>query len=155
MQRMTSLKLLSLLLLGAVGCGDNQDPDGARALWERIHALDYRTWERAPGYASRRLSDAPHSDAVEIFVNEVVSDALRADSPLTSWPVGALIVKDGWDGADLELLAVMLKRADGWYWAEYDADGSAAFSGAPSLCIGCHKSGDDFVRAFAFEPLAR
>jgi hypothetical protein len=151
MQDMILLRLVAgMLLCGVASCGDNQDPGGARALWDRIHELDYRTWERAPGYASRRPSDAPHSAAVEIFVSEVVSDALRADTTLTRWPVGSLIVKDGWDGGDLELVAVMLKREDGWYWAEYDAEGSAAYSGAPSLCIGCHSSGDDFVRAFAF-----
>lgn len=146
------MRLISLLLLlcCVVSCGDNQDPGGARALWERIHELDYRAWARAPGYEMRRLSDAPHSDAVEIFVNDVVSDALRTETTLTRWPVGSLIVKDGWDGADLELVAVMQKREDGWYWAEYDAEGSAAYSGAPSLCIGCHNSGVDFVRAFTF-----
>jgi hypothetical protein len=148
---MTCSRLIPVVLLVAlVGCGDNQDPGGARALWERIHELDYRSWERAPGYEARRPSDAPHSDAVEIFVNDVVSDALRADETLTRWPEGSLIVKDGWDGDELELVAVMRKRADGWYWAEYDGDGSAAYSGVPSLCTGCHSSGDDFVRAFGF-----
>ena len=144
---MISLRL-SLFVVLCASCGDNQDPDGASALWERIHELDYRSWDRAPGYEARRPSDAPHSDAVEIFVNETVSEALRAQ--LTSWPVGSLIVKDGWDGSDLELVAVMQKREQGWYWAEYDAEGSAAYSGAPELCIDCHRSGDDFVRAFAF-----
>lgn len=140
------LRCLALAALAA--CGDNQDPEGARALWERIQELDYRSWERAPGYASRRASDAPHSDAVEIFVNDVVSEVLSAGRSEPGWPVGSLIVKDGWSDDELELVAVMEKRSQGWYWAEYDAKGSADYSGAPSICLDCHRSGDDFVRAF-------
>ena len=136
------------LCFAAIGCGDNQDPDGARELWRKLQALDYRSWERAPGYAQRRASNAPHSDAVEIFVNDVVADALESESASDSWPVGSLIVKDGWDGDTLDLVAVMEKRASGWYWAEYDGGGDADYSGSPSVCIDCHRSGDDFVRAF-------
>lgn len=142
--------LLWLATLTAVGCGDNQDPDGARTLWNRVQALQYRGWERAPGYESRRDSNAPHSDAVEIFVNDIVRGALASKEPISKWPVGSLIVKDGWDGAELELVAVMEKRAAGWYWAEYDAQGDAAYSGAPELCTSCHSTGADFVRAFPF-----
>jgi hypothetical protein len=134
--------------LSAAACGDDQDPKGARELWNEVHALDYRRWERAPGYPVRRPTQAPHSEAVDIFVNDVVAQALRSEQMLCSWPVGALIVKDGWDGDDLELVAVMQKRRDGWYWAEYDGEGDATFSGSPSLCIDCHSRGHDFVRAF-------
>ena len=51
------------------------------------------------------------------------------------------------DRAD-DLAAAMEKRADGWYWAEWSADGDAKFSGMPSTCTDCHQSGADFVRAF-------
>lgn len=30
----------------------------------------------------------------------------------------------GFDGGDLELIAIMNKRVEGWFWAEYD-DGRA------------------------------
>jgi hypothetical protein len=142
-------RLWPVLVLAALGCGDNQDPDGAQALWQQVHTLDYRSWQRAPGYAQRRDSNAPHSDAVDIFVNDVVQRALDA-GPLSSWPVGSLVVKDGWSGDTLELVAVMEKRSSGWYWAEYDGSGDPAYSGTPSLCISCHESGADFVRAFGF-----
>lgn len=137
---------LAAALVGA--CTDNQDPSGARELWNEIHKLDYRNWQRAPGYDQRRPSNAPHSDAVEIFINDIALAAVSGTHPLTDWPVGTLIVKDGWDGDDLELVAVMKKIEQGWYWAEYDTEGSAAFSGTPSLCIDCHSAGQDFVRAF-------
>ena len=131
-----------------VGCGDNQDPAGATALWKSIHDQDYRSFEHAPGYESKRTSNAPHGDQVIIYVNDVLAQALAARAQIDAWPEGSLIVKDGFDGADLELVAVMEKRANGWYWAEYAADGDASYSGSPDLCTDCHRSGDDYVRAF-------
>lgn len=140
--------LLALALLAA-GCGDDQDPGGAATLLSRIRAANYRGWSRAPGYPTRRVSNAPHSDAVDIYVNDVVQRALTAGAPLSAWPVGAIIVKDGYSGATHRLIAAMEKRADGWYWAEWNADGTSIYSGRPSLCIDCHASGSDGVRAFA------
>jgi hypothetical protein len=139
---------LAIALLVAA-CGDDQDPAGAAALWDRIHAEKYRDWARAPGFEQRRSSGAAHGNAVDIYVNETVSQALRGGSALTAWPTGSLIVKDGFDDDDFELVAAMEKRADGWYWAEWDNEGDASYSGRPSLCIDCHASGADSVRAFA------
>lgn len=130
------------------GCGDDQDPAGASELWTRIHAQDYRSWARAPGYETRRPSNAAHGDAVDIYVNAIVSDALGMPG-LTAWPTGSLIVKDGFDGGDFDLVAAMEKRADGWFWAEWGAEGDVSYSGRPSLCIDCHASGSVSVRAFS------
>lgn len=138
-----------LPLLFMLGCGDDQDPDGAKALWDRVHAQKYNTWERAPGFATRTETNAPHSDAVEIFVNGAMAEALKAGA--TTWPEGAIIVKDGYDsGGDLDIVAVMEKANGAWYWAEYPAngDGEADYSGVPSICTDCHASGRDFVRFF-------
>jgi hypothetical protein len=134
----------------AGGCGDDQAPGEARELLDRVRAEDYRAWTRAPGYETRRSSRAPHSDAVEIFVNEPIVAALETTPPVAEWPVGAIIVKEGWDGGDLELIALMEKREDGWFWAEFFGSDSK-YSGRPELCIDCHARGDDFVRAFGFD----
>jgi len=152
-KRMTPNIVLVAMTWLLVGCAGNQDPEGAIRLWDQIQALDYRNFERAPGYETRQISHAPHSDQVDIYINPVVSDALSAGLPITEWPVGSLIIKDGFrDDGSQELVAVMEKRETGWYWAEYfDLEtGEPSFSGAPSICTGCHSSGADFVRAFAF-----
>jgi hypothetical protein len=143
------LIVAALLAIAAGGCGDDQDPEGAAELWDRIHAEDYRSWQRAPGYETRRDSDAPHSEAVDIYVNDVIAGALADEASITAWPTGSLIVKDGFDG-ELELVAAMEKRQDGWYWAEWDDEGASDYSGKPDVCTGCHQSGADYVRAFGF-----
>lgn len=148
--RHTSPAIVTMTLLAASGCGDNQHPEAAIALYEQIQQEDYQSFARAPGYETRKPSDAPHSDNVDIFINSAVAEALAADETLTSWPEGSLIVKDGYtDGGELELVAVMDKRSDGWFYAEY-FDGDAKFSGKPDVCTDCHASGADFVLAFGF-----
>lgn len=137
------------------GCGDddekNQDPAGASELLARIQAENYRGWQRAPGYEQRLPSAAPHGSEVDIFVNPTVADAL-AGAAIDAWPLGSVIAKDGWkaDGETLHIVAVMEKRDDGWFWAEYDGSGEPLYSGSPSVCTGCHASGADYVRAFGF-----
>jgi hypothetical protein len=140
---------VSLGLL-ASGCRDDQAPDEAAELWTRIHDAKYQSWDRAPGYAMRRATNAPHSDAVEIFVNDVVANALSG-SAITAWPDGSLIVKDGYDSdGDLDIVAAMEKRGSEWFWVEWAADGESLYSGKPEICTDCHGPGADDVLAFGF-----
>lgn len=146
----------TVVVVSASGCGDNQDPAGAEALFKRIQDLNYRsTFARAPGYETRLPSNTQHSDFSEVFINDVVDEAITDAEPLSEWPIDSLIIKDGTDDdGTLELIAVMEKRSDGWYWAEYlepDApDGGPKFSGKPAVCIDCHQGaatvGNDFTQ---------
>lgn len=149
---MRSSAAVSLFLVAAVssllGCRQNDDPSGASELLARVQEAGYQEWSRAPGYPGREASSAPHGDEVEIFVNDVVEEALGEDA-LGAWPEGAIIVKDGYSGGQLELIAIAEKRASGWFWAEYDGTGEVLYSGAPDVCVDCHASGDDYVRAFS------
>jgi hypothetical protein len=135
-------------------CGQDDDPEGARVLWEKVNAgPGFRSWERAPGFATRKPSFTAHARAVEIFVNDDLAKALSAprSTLLEEWPVGSVIVKEGFSGDSRKLVAVMEKRADGWFWAEYDDGGDSKYSGKPSVCIDCHdnrKSYSDWVYAF-------
>ena len=83
----------AIAALGACADEDeNHDPEGAAEVWARIHDENYRAWERAPGFETRKPSQASHGDAVDIYVNPIVSDALRSSETITQWPVGSIIV---------------------------------------------------------------
>jgi hypothetical protein len=141
--------LLAFAVTALIGCGDNQDPANADAFWSAIHAANYQSFAHAPGYATKQPTNAPHGDEVLIYVNDTVATAVAAGKPLTAWPEGALIVKDAYEGGEITAVAAIEKRQGAWYWAEWSADGAAKYSGKPDLCINCHESGSDFVRAFS------
>ena len=145
--------LLIALCLSSTACGDDQAPDEGRALYERIQSENYESFQTAPGYDTTMPSQAPHSDHTQIFVNSVVADALASETPITEWPVGSLIVKNGYDSdMELDIIAAMDKRDDGWFWAEWldHTSSESDFSGKPDTCISCHEAGDDFVQGFGF-----
>ena len=147
--------LLSLAVLAAVACGQNDDPNGAKDLYARVTAdKGYRAWRRAPGFPERKPSFTSHSDAVEVFVDPKVSTALDGPTPVRSWPAGSIIVKESFSGEATTLIAAMEKRDDGtWFWAEWDANGKALFSGKPKVCVECHDNRaaySDWVYSFEF-----
>jgi hypothetical protein len=132
--------------LAIVGCGDDQQPEEAALLWQRIHDENYKAFQTAPGYEQPLASNAPHSDNTQVFLNATIAAALTGPS-ISEWPTGSLIVKEGTsDDGELDIVAVLDKRADGWFWAEYDGGGDVLFSGKPDTCIDCHSgSTNDFV----------
>lgn len=139
-------------LCSVTGCGQNDDPNGAKQLYAKINeGPGFRSWRRAPGFPERKPSFTAHASAVEIFVSPDVSTALDGPTPITSWPDGSIIVKEGFSGDTRKLVAVMEKRGGKWYWAEYDGDGEALYSGEPKVCVGCHddrQSYSDWVYSF-------
>lgn len=149
--------LTALVTVLASACGQDDDPEGARVLWTKINAgAGFRAWQRAPGYGTRKPSFTAHATAVEIFVSPELDAALTTPRtpPLRTWPVGSVIVKEGFssvNGGSRKLVAAMEKRADGWFWAEYDDGGESKFSGHPSVCTDCHdnrQSYSDWVYSF-------
>lgn len=137
--------LVAVLLLASAGCGDNQDPAGAEELWRRLSAPDgYKTWARAPEVPKRIPSFTAHADGIELFINKPMTDAFASGAPVTEWPVGSIVVKEGYKKDTLAIVAVMEKRPDGWYWAEYDGDGDTLFSGKPKVCVNCHDNRKDY-----------
>jgi len=131
------------------GCRQNDDPDGARRLYADVNAPPgWRAWRRAPQFPERKPSFTAHADAVEIFVNKTMSDALDSKTPIPEWPVGSIVLKEGFSGGDRALVAVMRKEADrSWTWAEFDGDGEPLFSGKigrpPKICVECHDNRKD------------
>lgn len=145
--------LVAVLLTSATlsSCRSNSEPDDAAALLEKVKGESYTTWDRAPGFPTRKASDAPHGDLVDIYVNPVVADTLASGAKVTAWPDGSIIVKDGWDeDGERVLTSILEKRGAEWFWAEYDEEDEPIYSGSPGLCRACHEEGADFVRAFPF-----
>lgn len=147
---------LFLLFLIAAACGQDDDPNHAKEVFAKINeGAGFRSWARAPGFPKRTPSFTAHSDAVEIFVNTNVTATLAGGAPKREWPVGSIIVKEGFAGMDEDtrnLVAVMEKRADGWFWAEYNGDGDTLFSGKPAVCVDCHDNRKDYSDwVYAFE----
>lgn len=142
-----SSPIVAVLVL--LGCQAEPDDEG---FFAELQALDYRSFDRAPGYEQpRHTSSAPHGGFVDIYVNDVVSEAL-AGGAIDAWPDGALVVKDGWGAAtgdDLRYLAAMEKRDGEWFWAEYRRGTELIYAGiAEPTCTRCHDAGSDGVLAF-------
>jgi hypothetical protein len=134
-----------------VACGSEPpaDQDGGRELLARVQAEGYRDWSRAPGWEARMASiKGGHGGQLDIYVNDTFAAAVAGAQPVVKWPEASTIVKEIWSGDTLRYIDVMDKRAGGWYWAEFDADGSVAAAGRPEGCTNCHSSGVDYVRAF-------
>ena len=146
MRRWNGWAVVAIGAAALAGCTDDDDPGVASALWDRIQAENYKAWEKAPGYETPLPSNAPHSDNTQVFLNPTIADATRGPA-IAEWPVGSLIVKEGTtDDGELDIVAVLDKRADGWFWAEYEENGESFYSGKPDLCIDCHSgSTNDFV----------
>ena len=147
------MRTKSLVLIAALGaaivasaCRDNQDPEGAEELWARVATSNYRSWPRPRQYPKREPSFTLHGGSVEIFLNPTLAAARDLGKPITQFPTGSMIVKDGYagNGNSLSIVAVMEKRADGWYFAEYSGSGETLFSGKPKICIDCHDARKDY-----------
>jgi hypothetical protein len=120
--------------------------------WQWLREMEYRSWERAPGWDERRTTDSPHSEGKEIFIDPMIAATIGSGE--TEYPAGATIVKEGYDGSgDLAIIAAMQRLpGSGWFFAEYRVDGSVVVEGDdPALCTRCHRGDQDGVLAFALE----
>jgi hypothetical protein len=150
-----SLALPALLLGLLPACGNKRE---AEALLVQIQDEDYRsTYARAPGWMEPLLpaQGGPHGDFIDLYINDVMVEAIESGETLTEWPDGSIIVKDAWrdaEGTSLRFIALMEKRgSDSWFWAEYDDSDKVEIAGCDKkVCVDCHESGDDQVRAFGF-----
>ena len=145
--------LLPILVLCACNASEADD------LRDQLRDDDYRnTYARAPGWEDGRLpaEGGPHGGFIDIYINDVMEDAIASGEALERWPEGSIIVKDGWSGAEggkFEYLSFMERRDGGWFWGEYTGRGRLVSAGKnDNTCVGCHSSGDDQVRAFGLPP---
>jgi len=147
MQRAMRHHAVLLGLVATLGCSSDEiDEAGAKALWQKIQAEDYRSWTPAPGWEEPQPSVGAHGDTALIYLDDVMATALEGPS-LTEWPDGALLVKDIYDGngESLTFVAAMEKQSGSWFFAEWTPSGKAKFGGRPEVCTNCHDQGADSV----------
>jgi hypothetical protein len=124
-----------------------QEPT-ADAVWQQLQTQNYRSWPLFPGTTERYRGTDPHGAQLTTYVNELARGALAAGTfPL---PDGSIIVKENYmpDGT-FDASTVMLKRQgfnpqhNDWFWAKYDAAGTAEVSGRVEMCEACHGANRD------------
>lgn len=127
-----------------IGCRQNDDPEGAKALYAKVNqGAGFRAapWRRAPDFPRRTPSFTAHSREVEIWINEPMAKAIDGPEPVGQWPVGSIVVKEGFSSDERQIVAIMEKRQDGWHWVETDGEGEplwSATNGKPDICVECH-----------------
>jgi hypothetical protein len=146
----------SLLLAGAAGCEEASEGDVAAAaeLLEQVQSQDYRSFQRAPGWEEARQPGTigHHGAFLDVYVNEILASAI-AKGKTAPWPVGSIVIKDGWSDADgKELYQISILRKDGekkWFGAEYPRGGKATEAGTNfAECRECHGKGADWILGF-------
>ena len=110
-------------------------------LLDELKAADYTQWKPAPGNESRVAAKGPHGDEVQILLDPTAEKGLASGG---EWPLDSIIAKDIFQDGELVQIAAMKKTADGWYWGEWDEQGTPIAEGvAVEPCEGCHASGTD------------
>ncbi len=126
------------------------DDQEAVALWEDIQSFE--SWSQYEGWEGIVASESVHGDFVQIWLNDLALEALVNNQTV---PDGGILVKQTFndaDGTDLKDITVMKKiegynlEAGDWFWGQYLEDGTVQTSGSPSMCTGCHASGNDYIR---------
>lgn len=117
-------------------------PAVAEGFFEQITAADYQSWSPAPGYEERQPAKGPHGDETRIFLDPASEKALADGAG--EWPQGAVIVKDVYKDDVLIQVAAMRKDDGGWYWGEWEPDGTEIVEGLKAEpCESCHSKGTD------------
>lgn len=131
-------------LVGAMGCGEQSEQvefdRQAHALLADVRAAEYQDWAPMPGFETRQPSRSPHGNAVDIFINGALADALAASPP---WPDGSIVVKDGHDGDRQIGRAIMRKSGGEWFFANFTVDDDLIAAGPDAGCRTCHDDGVD------------
>lgn len=150
--RARGLLSMALAVFAFSGCADEsreaEADREAQALLAEV-ADDYAGWATMPGFDARRASASPHGNAVEIYVNAVLDEALtaaiEADGHDASgpWPAGSIVVKDGYDGDTLITRSLLHKTPEGWFFALFDAEDAIVDAGRDIHCLDCHSDGRD------------
>lgn len=160
-------KITFILLFGIIALlqsckKDNESTSTDTELFNEISSTSgYTFYVGTPGITAGK-GNSPHGFE-RVRFNSIAQAALDSSGKLpsgASFPTGSIIVKDIYPSASgsINLFAVMKKdpsnssSGSGYLWAEYNPDGSVAFSTSKKGdgCIGCHSgsSNRDLIRIF-------
>ncbi|MEZ4382519.1 MAG: cytochrome P460 family protein [Nannocystaceae bacterium] len=153
-----SALLLLAALAGPGACAD-RDTDAGDALLKELGSADFRnSYSRAPGWERRLLGDSPHGFWIDVYINDVMVDAIAANVPIDAWPIGSRVVIEGWtteDAEERDFLLVMDRQTatDAWFWAEWGEEDALVYAGDEVRhCVACHEEGEDSVRSILLPP---
>ena len=166
--------LIPLLILGflsvtALAQMGGSDEEIAGSTWNLIRDQSYAfTWHYEPGSPPGFYKgNPPHGKVLRTFYNNIAFDATQARSG--AFPAGSVLVKEnhasprnltGSKGViknftpNLKSVTVMLKmpagynpKANNWFWAKYQPDGTIAVAGKVESCTACHaqRAENDYV----------
>lgn len=148
--------MMTIVALGgllASGCADESGQVAADreavALLADVRAADYRSWAPMPGFEAAQPSRSPHGNAVEVFVNRILADAIDGGPP---WPDGSVVVKDGYDGDRQIGRAIMRKSGGEWFFANFTADDRLIAASDGPGCVDCHAAGRDQLLSAPMAP---
>lgn len=150
----TKIAIWVFLTIGFfIGCSDDDaDNDGLaltdQSIFQKLKETGYTT----VGHSGDTLpAMGPHSGYILVKFNKIASASLNDSMILPinkALPQGSMVVKEIYNkkGGVLSLYAIMLKDSthvnskNGWIWAEYNPDGSAAYSisNKGAGCVFCH-----------------
>ncbi len=137
---------------------DKANSDADNALYGEITAGGFTYYQS--GNLLSGVSPSPHG-SFKLRFNSTAFAALDSTGELptgSSFPTGSIIVKEIFSGSNINLYAVMKKDPSNgnagrsWVWAEFNTNGSAAFSASKKGdgCISCHSGSTnrDLTRTF-------
>lgn len=158
--RNISIPILIMTVLPIVtNCKKNTDDMGTDAeLYAEVAGM-INTYYR-DGNLLTGVSPSPHGD-FRLRFNPAAASVLDTTGEIpagNSFPTGSILVKEIYSDSILVISAVMKKdpghinSGSGWLWAEFNADGSTAFSTGKKGegCIACHSTipNRDLVKTF-------
>jgi hypothetical protein len=114
-----------------------EDQDLATRLWNE-QLQQYKEWPLVPGTQVMMPGHAPHGKFVTIHANRITLDAMA--SGRQRLPEGAILAKENFNtNREMVQVTAMVKRAEGWYWAVYQPDGTIEKAGVLEGCVVCHE----------------
>jgi|SRR5688572_10262345 len=164
----TTFLKFAFIVIAAVAihsCKDDDDDDPAPSptadqnFYNEVIASGYTFYQS--GNTLPGISPSTHG-SFKLRFNSTALGALDSTGELPvggTFPTGSILVKEVYNGGNLDLFAVMKKdpantnAGSGWLWAEYDTDGTVITTvtskGSPT-CVSCHASNPtrDMVKTF-------